>query len=144
VDGKDGDQGDKYCKIIHQHTYRGLYIFSVSSENRMGHSDLNTLKEGRNQTTNIFFSAQVMNFVIGCFLAFVLQLLLYENVIYSHLLLILLVLFHTELFHIERGFYSRTEIGEREIEVKAAYIMNAVGYRTCLAVCPAPLPPPLI
>ncbi len=54
------------------------------------------------------------------------------------------VSFHMELFHIERGFYSRMEIEEREIEGKTAHIMNAVGNRTCLAVCPAPLPPPLI
>ena len=30
------------------------------------------------------------------------------------------VSFHMELFHIERGFYSRTEIGEREMEGKTA------------------------
>ena len=47
-----------------------------------------TKVETRQQT--FFFSAHMMNFVIGCFLAFVLQLLLYENVIYFHLLLILL------------------------------------------------------
>jgi hypothetical protein len=38
------------------------------------------------------------------------------------------------LFYIERGFYSRTEIGEIEIEGKTVHIMNAVGNRTCLAV----------
>jgi hypothetical protein len=37
------------------------------------------------------------------------------------------VSFHMELFHIERGFYSRTEIGERKIEGKTVHIMNAVG-----------------
>jgi hypothetical protein len=51
------------------------------------------------------------------------------------------VRFHMNLFYIKKGFYSRTETGEREIEGKTAHIMNAVGNRTCLAVCPAPLPP---
>ncbi len=44
----------------------------------------------------------------------------------------------------ERLFYSRTEIGEREIERKTVHIMNAVGNRTCLAVCLAPPPLNLI
>jgi hypothetical protein len=30
------------------------------------------------------------------------------------------VWFHMELFHIERGFYSRTDIGEREMVGKTA------------------------
>jgi hypothetical protein len=34
------------------------------------------------------------------------------------------VSFHMELFHIERGFYSRTEIEEREMEGKTAHTMN--------------------
>jgi hypothetical protein len=33
----------------------------------------------------------------------------------------LVVSFHMELFHIERGFYSRREIGEREMAGKTLY-----------------------
>jgi hypothetical protein len=43
------------------------------------------------------------------------------------------------LFCIERGFYSRTEIGEREMKGKIAYIMNAVGNKACSTVGLAPL-----
>jgi hypothetical protein len=34
------------------------------------------------------------------------------------------------LFCIEKGFYSRTEIGEREIDGNIVYIMNAVKNKT--------------
>jgi hypothetical protein len=33
------------------------------------------------------------------------------------------------LFYIERGFYSRTEIGEREIDKGTVHIVGAVGAR---------------
>jgi hypothetical protein len=47
---------------------------------------------------------------------------------------------HVSLFYIERGFYSRTEIGERGIKTKTAYIMNAAGNKACSTVGLAPLP----
>jgi hypothetical protein len=49
------------------------------------------------------------------------------------------VWFHMNLFYIERGFYSRTEIGEREIDGSTVHIMNAVGDKK---LCDSP-PPPL-
>jgi hypothetical protein len=44
------------------------------------------------------------------------------------------------LFYIERGFHSRTEIGEREIDESTVHIMGAVGNKA-LSGC-LPLPPP--
>jgi hypothetical protein len=51
------------------------------------------------------------------------------------------VWFYLNLFYIERGFYSRTEIGEREIDVSTVHIMGAVENKTYLGVC---LFPPLL
>ncbi len=51
------------------------------------------------------------------------------------------VWFHLNLFYIERGFYSRTEIREREINVSTVHIMGAVGNKTffgCLPLPPSP------
>jgi hypothetical protein len=42
------------------------------------------------------------------------------------------------LFYIERGFYSRTEIGEREIDGSAVHIMGAVGNNTLFGYLPPP------
>ena len=45
------------------------------------------------------------------------------------------------LFYIEKGFYSRTEIGEREIYGSTVHIMGAVGNKTlfdCLPLPPSP------
>jgi hypothetical protein len=46
-----------------------------------------------------------------------------------------------ELINIERGFYSRTEIGEREIEGKTVHIQSAVGNKTLCDYLPPPLSP---
>jgi hypothetical protein len=43
-----------------------------------------------------------------------------------------------ELFYIERGFYSRTEIGEREIDGSTVHIMSAVGNKTLFDCLPPP------
>jgi hypothetical protein len=54
----------------------------------------------------------------------------------------IIVWFHMNLFCIERGFYSRTEIGEREIDGSTVHIMGAVGNKTlcgCLPLPPLPL-----
>jgi hypothetical protein len=42
------------------------------------------------------------------------------------------------LFYIERGFYSRTEIGEREIDGSAVHIMGTVGNNTLFGYLPPP------
>jgi hypothetical protein len=45
------------------------------------------------------------------------------------------------LFCVERGFYSRTEIGEREIDGSTVHIMGAVGNKTLCDCLPLPPPP---
>jgi hypothetical protein len=46
------------------------------------------------------------------------------------------------LFYIERGFHSRTEIGEREINGSTVHNMSAVGNKTLFGCLPL-LPPHL-
>jgi hypothetical protein len=43
------------------------------------------------------------------------------------------------LFCIERGFHSRTELGEREINGSAVHNMSAVGNKILFGFCPSPL-----
>jgi hypothetical protein len=61
---------------------------------------------------------------------------------YFHIILLSeLVWFHLNLFCIERGFPSRTEIGERAINSSTVHIMGAVGNKTlcdCLPLPPSP------
>jgi hypothetical protein len=51
------------------------------------------------------------------------------------------VWFHLNLFYIDRGFYSRTKIGEREIDVSNVHIMGAVGNKTLFGCLPLPPSP---
>jgi hypothetical protein len=51
------------------------------------------------------------------------------------------VWFRLNLFYIESGFYSRTEIGERDIDVSTVNIMGAVGNKTLFGCLPLPPPP---
>ncbi len=46
------------------------------------------------------------------------------------------------LFYIERGFRSRTEIGDKEINGSAVHNISAVGNKTLFDCFPSP-PPPL-
>jgi len=49
-----------------------------------------------------------------------------------------IIWFHPNLFYIERGFHSRTEIGEREIDGSTVHIMGAVGNKTLFGCLPLP------
>jgi hypothetical protein len=51
------------------------------------------------------------------------------------------VWFHLNLFSIERGFHSRTEIGEREINGSTVHNMGAVGNKTLFGCLPLPPSP---
>ncbi len=51
------------------------------------------------------------------------------------------VWFHLDLFYIERGFHSRTEIGEREIDGSTVHIMGAVENKTLFGCLPLPPSP---
>jgi hypothetical protein len=51
------------------------------------------------------------------------------------------VWFPLNLFCIERGLYSRTEIGEREIDGSTVHIMGAVGNKTLFDCLPLPTTP---
>ncbi len=52
------------------------------------------------------------------------------------------VRFYLNLFYIERGLHSRTEIGEREINGSTVHNVGAVVNRTLFSCLP--LPPPLM
>jgi hypothetical protein len=45
---------------------------------------------------------------------------------------------HLNLFYIERGFYCRMEVGEREIDGSTVHIMGAVGNKTLFGCLPLP------
>jgi hypothetical protein len=51
------------------------------------------------------------------------------------------VWFHLNLFYIERGFYSRRVIGEREIDGSTVHTMGAVGNKTLFGCFPLPPSP---